>query len=153
VAAGWRPRDEVMAYLVQLFLRMKREPGEQWNALANACADVWPQEALDELNRAYREGLVYPGSISWKNIEQALALGREGCLQKSLYEDPLITDVAKDMSGLGWFRKPEQPEPAKSYTEPLKPVSSVNRSKPKIGRNDPCQCGSGKKFKKCCGAN
>ncbi len=27
----------------------------------------------------------------------------------------------------------------------------VRRSEPKIGRNDPCTCGSGKKFKKCCG--
>jgi len=26
-------------------------------------------------------------------------------------------------------------------------------ARPKIGRNDPCPCGSGKKFKKCCGAN
>lgn len=25
------------------------------------------------------------------------------------------------------------------------------RAAPKIGRNDPCSCGSGKKFKKCCG--
>lgn len=25
------------------------------------------------------------------------------------------------------------------------------REEPKIGRNDPCACGSGKKFKKCCG--
>jgi SEC-C motif domain protein len=25
------------------------------------------------------------------------------------------------------------------------------RTEPKIGRNDPCSCGSGKKFKKCCG--
>ena len=25
------------------------------------------------------------------------------------------------------------------------------REAPKIGRNDPCSCGSGKKFKKCCG--
>jgi SEC-C motif-containing protein len=25
------------------------------------------------------------------------------------------------------------------------------RPEPKIGRNDPCACGSGKKFKKCCG--
>ncbi|MCB9902908.1 MAG: SEC-C domain-containing protein [Planctomycetes bacterium] len=24
---------------------------------------------------------------------------------------------------------------------------------PKTGRNDPCVCGSGKKFKKCCGKN
>ncbi|MES2664366.1 MAG: YchJ family protein [Pseudomonadota bacterium] len=27
----------------------------------------------------------------------------------------------------------------------------VVRTGPKIGRNDPCSCGSGKKFKKCCG--
>ena len=26
------------------------------------------------------------------------------------------------------------------------------RETPKVGRNDPCPCGSGKKFKKCCGA-
>ncbi len=27
----------------------------------------------------------------------------------------------------------------------------VVRNQPKIGRNDPCPCGSGKKYKKCCG--
>ncbi len=27
----------------------------------------------------------------------------------------------------------------------------VVREEPKVGRNDPCPCGSGKKFKKCCG--
>jgi preprotein translocase subunit SecA len=30
--------------------------------------------------------------------------------------------------------------------------STVRRSVPKVGRNDPCPCGSGKKYKKCCGA-
>ncbi|MCB9061102.1 MAG: YchJ family protein [Halobacteriovoraceae bacterium] len=29
--------------------------------------------------------------------------------------------------------------------------SPFKRSQPKVGRNDPCPCGSGKKFKKCCG--
>jgi len=28
---------------------------------------------------------------------------------------------------------------------------TVVRTEPKIGRNDPCPCGSGKKYKKCCG--
>lgn len=32
------------------------------------------------------------------------------------------------------------------------PRGAVERSGPKIGRNDPCPCGSGKKYKKCCGA-
>ncbi|MDR3337587.1 MAG: SEC-C domain-containing protein, partial [Treponema sp.] len=31
-------------------------------------------------------------------------------------------------------------------------VQTVRREGPKIGRNDPCPCGSGKKYKKCCGA-
>jgi SEC-C motif-containing protein len=31
------------------------------------------------------------------------------------------------------------------------PTKQMIRSKAKIGRNDPCSCGSGKKFKKCCG--
>jgi uncharacterized protein len=30
--------------------------------------------------------------------------------------------------------------------------TTLVRAAPKIGRNDPCPCGSGKKFKKCCGA-
>jgi len=32
------------------------------------------------------------------------------------------------------------------------PVQQVVRGADKIGRNDPCPCGSGKKYKKCCGA-
>jgi preprotein translocase subunit SecA len=30
-------------------------------------------------------------------------------------------------------------------------VEQYKRSEPKVGRNDPCSCGSGKKYKKCCG--
>ena len=29
----------------------------------------------------------------------------------------------------------------------------IVRSMPKVGRNDPCPCGSGKKYKHCCGRN
>jgi uncharacterized protein YecA (UPF0149 family) len=37
------------------------------------------------------------------------------------------------------------------YTEQKK-SHTVVRNEAKIGRNDPCPCGSGKKYKKCCGA-
>ena len=33
------------------------------------------------------------------------------------------------------------------------PVQQVVRSGAKVGRNDPCPCGSGKKYKKCCGTH
>ena len=32
-------------------------------------------------------------------------------------------------------------------------LNTHKRSGDKIGRNEPCPCGSGKKFKKCCGIN
>ena len=31
------------------------------------------------------------------------------------------------------------------------PTVTIHRQQPKVGRNDPCPCGSGKKFKNCCG--
>jgi curved DNA-binding protein CbpA len=38
----------------------------------------------------------------------------------------------------------EEPDPEAAAT--------VRRDQPKVGRNDPCPCGSGKKYKRCCGA-
>ncbi len=45
----------------------------------------------------------------------------------------------------------------RSIREARMTLESADRSRParstKVGRNEPCPCGSGKKFKKCCGAN
>jgi uncharacterized protein len=44
-----------------------------------------------------------------------------------------------------WFA--QRPEKSRYLASPFV------REEPKIGRNDPCRCGSGKKFKHCCGAH
>lgn len=41
--------------------------------------------------------------------------------------------------------------PAESQGDFGAPVKTVEYTGPKVGRNDPCPCGSGKKYKKCCG--
>ena len=33
---------------------------------------------------------------------------------------------------------------------PPMPQATIHRDAPKVGRNEPCPCGSGKKYKKCC---
>ena len=38
-------------------------------------------------------------------------------------------------------------------TTTVMPGFPVRRSAPRVGRNEPCPCGSGKKYKKCCGAS
>ena len=45
---------------------------------------------------------------------------------------------------------PESPKPARTGGDDA--IKQVRRDEPKVGRNDPCPCGSGKKYKKCHGA-
>ena len=73
-----------------------------------------------------------------------------------------LSNVAKtsgpDQSGVQGFDRftapqggPQQAEQSEAPEIPKVAVPVV-RDAPKVGRNDPCPCGSGKKFKKCCGA-
>lgn len=47
------------------------------------------------------------------------------------------------------FLKPLPSEPFKMVQPDSKVIDLSTRTK--VGRNDPCPCGSGKKYKKCCG--
>jgi len=44
------------------------------------------------------------------------------------------------------------PPPGMAAPQASKPAAPVRRDTPKVGRNDPCPCGSGRKYKKCCGS-
>lgn len=46
--------------------------------------------------------------------------------------------------------EPDKHEDISDIEKLLNPPAPVLVAKMKIGRNDPCECGSGKKFKKCC---
>lgn len=157
VTAGERTRDEVMAYFVQLFKKLERKPGAQWDGLANVCADLGPQAAIEELGRAYDNGMIDTRSIDWPDIEHALALGQHGAMQRARHRDPLITDLAKNMGWMQCFHDEEPERQARdSEEDPLESLSEyatapIRRITPKVGRNEPCPCGSGAKFKKCCG--
>ena len=48
---------------------------------------------------------------------------------------------------------PTQAEQVKGAAQDNKTIDPVKRDKNKVGRNDPCPCGSGKKYKNCCGKN
>ncbi|MFG0332935.1 MAG: DUF1186 domain-containing protein [Maioricimonas sp. JB049] len=58
-------------------------------------------------------------------------------------------DYAPAGSGaVDWLDQASQPFQAEI---PAAPPVTIRNETPKVGRNDPCPCGSGKKFKKCCG--
>ena len=54
-------------------------------------------------------------------------------------------------AGFDRFSAPSAPAPQVDESSAPKVAVPVVREAPKVGRNDPCPCGSGKKYKKCCG--
>ena len=71
----------------------------------------------------------------------------EALTETPAQREALPSKLAAIIAAIYRFRLP-------SYREPVgeRAVATVQRQHPKVGRNDPCPCGSGKKFKKCCGA-
>jgi hypothetical protein len=102
-------------------------------------------------------GLIVAELVSLKAVEAMPAIRAaftEAVLDWSVCGD--LEDVELGM-GLRTQRDTPRPnyQPAATFddddedeSEPL--VEQVIRTEPKTGRNDPCPCGSGKKYKKCC---
>jgi preprotein translocase subunit SecA len=62
-----------------------------------------------------------------------------------------VSRVAHDE--VGQFAMAEQQRAAAQAPQGEVKVKQIRLEHPKVGRNDPCPCGSGKKYKKCCGRN
>jgi len=54
---------------------------------------------------------------------------------------------------VGQFALAERQRAAAQAPQGEQKVKQIRLEHPKVGRNDPCPCGSGKKYKKCCGKN
>jgi hypothetical protein len=66
----------------------------------------------------------------------------------NIYRQMLVAgvDINDDKEVKKWMKKhPEVLQGGQTIK-----VATVRHEGPKVGRNDPCPCGSGKKFKKCC---
>ncbi len=65
-----------------------------------------------------------------------------------------LQEIAPVFQKHGWKfiigLEPDKPEDISDLERLLNPPVTVTSQK-KVGRNEPCPCGSGKKYKKCCG--
>ena len=71
--------------------------------------------------------------------------------------DAMIDSIREDTVRMLFTIKVQKADPAPKREQVLKPDAgssqSITRKVKKVGPNEPCPCGSGKKYKKCCGAN
>jgi hypothetical protein len=148
VACGKQTRDAVMAYFRGLFHTLARTPGNVWNGLASECTTLCPKEVLDELRLAFRDELIEPFYIRWDDIVDGLAVGPGAAVRKLQERYRLIDDVEKE---IGWWACFEENKGKWDSAQVNFRPPPVRKAQVKVGRNDSCPCGSGKKFKKCCG--
>jgi hypothetical protein len=141
-------RAQVIDYFRSLFHgKLEREPDFIWSALVVACCDLYPEELVHDIEQAYDDGLVDSFHIRIESVRDALAEGQEEVLQRSRqYRGGLIEDTVAEMSWWACFKE-DTDAPTSAY--PATEKQPVVKGK-KVGRNDPCPCGSGKKYKKCC---
>ena len=141
VAWGELPRETVIAYLRELITeKLGREPHHIWDGVAWTTADLGAAELVPLLRQPYDDGWIDSFAIGWDELEDRTQPGGRPLIEDFQRSHPPITDVARETSWWSLYSRsaPEAP-----------PKPAVAEQKP--GRNDQCPCGSGKKYKKCCG--
>jgi hypothetical protein len=136
------PGESVITVLLWLARDgLEREPSQVWNSLAIASADIEALPLFPELRRAYDDGLIELRAMHPSELDEVEAAPRGRTLEQTRERFPPVDDVAE---ATAWWAGNDALEAADVTPEPY-------RAPPKVGRNEPCPCGSGKKFKKCCG--
>ncbi len=153
-AWGEVPRETVESYFLWLAREgLERDSNHVWDNLASSAADIEALRVFPELRRAYDEGLIERGFMDPSELDEVEAGQRGKWIERYRESNPPISDVAEVTSWWQCFsesdRKLSAPQVGELKPEHanLQPVRSQ-----KTGRNAPCPCGSGKKYKKCCGA-
>ena len=175
--AGRIERDRFAAFLAHFYAERLAEEGEYvWVEWAEAIARLNLRELVPLVERARAEGLLSE-DLEPEDFEEDLALAEKAPddiarFEHSAYMEDVLVEL-EHLERLWTRRDPDLPESAEADDElgedlgvdddpdfddfigadELDILSSTPASNPfrDVGRNDPCPCGSGKKFKRCCG--
>lgn len=159
------PKEEVTA-----------ESAIETEAAAPTVAETAPLEDLSQQDLSALEseleamtGMKLPAGVDLNAVKkimespQGAFLTDFGLFCKEQEIDMASVTDAKELEALNqrWLATPRSAFEGKTPAEVLqndptllsfKKVETYRRTEPRIGRNDPCPCGSGKKYKKCCGS-
>jgi hypothetical protein len=161
---GELSRDFVAGFIAELFrTHAFGKDIESWSVLVGTCLDFHPAEFIEPIRRLYELELVDCVLVGdFDAVEEAAEEEPEVPRRQFLERHSPITDTAEAIAWWDWSG-PEDPFANLSEDDlpPLEdeaylpdvPGATYRREAPKIGRNDLCPCGSGKKYKKCCGKN
>ena len=132
----------------EIYEQLLKDPDEEVKGTVKELAEKYGQEVmtmvgfLDGINESLKEE--NPIETMDEDTRVSLAFDKE-----KLYKN-MVAAKADWLYGLPQWKEIYSEEELKRMYKEQKESTTIRREK-KIGRNDPCPCGSGKKYKKCCG--
>ena len=174
VIEGDAQRDAVLAFLRDLGERQAAcsrastatdsfDP-DLLTGVVDVAADMGASDMLPAIREWYREGLIDTSFIKLTTLERVMTVPLEqGLLELRDKGKAYVTHPQREMAWWACFSERDNKAELSVSAEappPIRPIRHVSplldqtyvRELPKVGRNDPCHCGSGKKYKKCHGA-
>jgi len=150
VFRGELDRREVARFLQSSFTDLQPQGSSAvWEGWQGAVAMLGLAELAPLVRQAFERGFIDEIFMDFEDFEADLERACAGnpleSHQRRDYE--LFGDTIEELSDWAGFQ-PKEPKVARRSDPWLAtPVHNPFRN---VGRNDPCPCGSGKKFKKCC---
>ena len=110
--------------------------------------DIKGKELMPEIKNLFDKGIVSLGICGdWNDVKKAFEKPDRYDKKNDIL--PIIERYEEVTSTWASYNQSKGNSPFE-YDEHFRPSVLPHRAEPKIGRNDPCPCGSGKKYKKCC---
>lgn len=155
------PLAELTTYLHQLYtFGLEQEPNQLWNAWNQACFNTEPSQFKEQIRTLLEKGWADDYYLTLDDLEAHEAMTPEQIRAEVLKIEgeffSYITDATAILRQMSLYSgetnellaNMEQivlgQTVAKTAQQPYYSTETLT------GRNDPCPCGSGKKFKKCC---
>ena len=149
-------RNEALSWytdVIQFFLDSKLEDNvidsDVIALLICNVIDIKGRELLPEIEQLFKQGIVSKGICGdWQEVKEAFE--RPDTYDKRKEILPMAERYKAITSTWAGYNEEKISSPQFDYEDYLLPPLMPARVEPKIGRNEPCPCGSGKKYKKCC---
>ncbi|MGQ0565970.1 MAG: DUF1186 domain-containing protein [Gemmobacter sp.] len=155
VLDGRAPRPEAEAFLVEFPDRISPDTDEWvWWAWCECVAALGLEALLPQVTGLFQSGRISPMLGTLSDIEDdlraTLAEGRPARFVDSPHHLPVTDAVAEVSVWCGFSAASRSGRSRRTWSFSDGSASAPVTLPPKVGRNDPCPCGSGKKHKKCC---
>lgn len=149
-------RDEMARYCMDLLdHRLERIPTYIWDSVIDVAANLGAKEALPLIRRAFEAGLADETFNDFEYVEDHLLDNFKRPVSENNIDRQKFT-TTEDARGFfvgNWDEVADGGDNDPGLLDILldyRPDRFVEPGTPGIGRNDPCPCGSGRKYKKCC---